>query len=105
MTNDTLIPQQQARYDAALDREVALRKEWKRQGGPMVTLGGSTGMVEVIHPLLAEMRQAEAHASRMAKALHELRSVKRAPGRPPGAASAPDRQGADARPGILRAVK
>jgi hypothetical protein len=64
---------------------------------PMTGEGGATGRAEVVHPLLAELRQAEAHSARMAAALHAGKKKGRATRL--GTSSAPDR------PGVLRAVK
>jgi hypothetical protein len=103
MDTPTLKQDADTRYAEAVERERKLRAFWVEQGQPMTTLGGSTGNTEVVHPLLAEMRAAEAHANRMAAALAE--KLKRAPGRPQGAESAPDRGQVEERPGLLRAVK
>ena len=94
------------RFTAAVERERALRKEWQAQGMPITTLGGATGSAEVMHPLLAELRQAEAHASRLGREILAAKkpAAKSVGGRPQGSSSAPDRAASD-EPPMLRAVK
>ena len=89
------------RYSEALEREEALKAHWVELGMPIISLGGSTGLVQTVHPLISEIRQAEAHTERMSRPL--LEKVKRPVGRPQGASSAPDRDAG--RPGVLRSVK
>jgi len=89
------------RYSDALEREAMLKSFWENKGFPITVLGGSTGRVEVVHPLIAAIVQAEAHTERMSRPLVE--KVKRPVGRPKGSESAPDRDAG--RPGILRSVK
>lgn len=54
------------RYACAVEREHELRREWVELGRPKVTMGGATGKAEVVHPLLAKIESAEAHAQRLA---------------------------------------
>jgi hypothetical protein len=100
MDSESLRSDAELRYTESLAREQALRDVWESEGSPMTQLGGSTGNTLVIHPLLLEIRQAEAHAARMGKALAEV-DGKRGRGRPVGTESAPDR----GRPGLLTRVK
>lgn len=95
----TLKDDQKARYLAALERESALRKHWESEGRPLTAEGGATGRAPVTHPLLREIREAEAHSERMGRALAQLEKKKSADGTRRGISSAPDR------PGVLRAVK
>jgi hypothetical protein len=77
-----------ARYDDAVDRRRLLIEKWEADGKPMVTSGGSTGKAEVPHPLLKSIGELDALCDRLARVLTKRPHA----GRPPGAASAPDRQ-------------
>lgn len=84
------------RYASAVGAFVALEREWERAGRPGLSEGGSTGLVLVPHPLVAELALARREAAHMGGLLGldpRGRSVmrRRAGGRPQGAASAPDR--------------
>ena len=76
------------RYQEQVALVKALRAKWVRLKKPLTALGGATGRADVIHPLVAEIQDAEMRADRLLKSCLEKRKV----GRPRGAASAPDRQ-------------
>jgi len=86
------------RYAFAVAAWRELERQWFEQGRPATSLGGSTGSVEVPHPLVAQVAQAREHAASLADRLgldpQSRRRLSRrvaGAGRPPGAASAPDR--------------
>ena len=96
-----------AAYVRAMEDVAALRKRWQSMGSPIIALGGSSGLAEVAHPLIGMIDQAEKRATDLrARLMLEPKSAQpaRAPGRPAGAASAPDRAGDPGRI-KLRAVK
>lgn len=70
----------------AKERLAAIHDEWVRLECPLLAVG-STGQTTE-HPLVKMLREHEAHCDRLAKALAPALR-----GRPPGAASAPDRAG------------
>lgn len=93
-----------AAYVRAMEDVAELRKQWKAEGFETTTLGGATGRAIVANPLVAMIDQAEKRAADLrARLMLEPKAAQpaRAPGRPAGASSAPDR----GRPGVLRAVK
>jgi P27 family predicted phage terminase small subunit len=83
------------RYAAAVSMVAALRAEWKRLGHPAV-LTGSRGGVSA-HPLPRMIERAERQAAELGELLGLSPLARRKlgrhvqGGRPPGAASAPDR--------------
>lgn len=76
------------RYAHAVDEEFTVRAGWELDGCPVHAVG-SAGQL-CAHPLLKALRDAEAHASDLAKALGLL--PERRVGRPKGASQAADRQ-------------
>ena len=54
-----------ADYARALSRCDAVRLAWERAGAPVTCLGGSTGRVEAINPLLAAQQSAEEHVAKL----------------------------------------
>jgi P27 family predicted phage terminase small subunit len=85
------------RYALAVGAWRELERAWLDAGRPSTTLGGSTGSVEVPHPLVAQLAQARAHAAELGDRLGLDPQARRrlarrtGAGRPAGAASAPDR--------------
>ena len=85
------------RYAAAVGAWASVEAQWVHAGRPALTLGGATGSASVPHPLLAQIALARREAAQLASLLgmDPLGRLKLArhvgPGRPPGAASAPDR--------------
>jgi Phage terminase, small subunit len=85
------------RYAAAVAAWASLEAQWEHAGRPGVALGGATGSAHVPHPLLAQIALARREAAQLATLLGldptgRLRLARHiAAGRPPGAASAPDR--------------
>lgn len=67
------------RYVQAVRREIGLRAAWDAAGRPMTTTSDRSR--EFAHPLLAEIRSAEAHAARLGEAIG-LRAPGRDVGRP-----------------------
>ena len=86
-----------ARYAFAVSAWRELERQWLELGRPATTVGGSTGSVEVPHPLVAQLVSARAHAAELGERLgldpqaRRKLSRRAGAGRPPGAASAPDR--------------
>lgn len=85
------------RYVAAVTAWAAIEAQWEHAGRPATALGGATGTAQVPHPLLAQIAVARREASQLATLLgmDPLGRMKLSrhigAGRPPGAASAPDR--------------
>jgi P27 family predicted phage terminase small subunit len=81
------------RYASAVDELHILQRAWKHEGSPGTTLN-SRG-VTIAHPLPAVIAKAERSAADLADRLgltpKARRSLRLSVGRPPGAASAPDR--------------
>lgn len=92
-------PSDQARedYEYAHKRYLETRREWEAQGKPLTTF--SDNGIEYVHPLWKLMIEAESQAAK----LREKATPKKAPGRPVGKVSAPDRVSRPAP--MLRAVK
>jgi P27 family predicted phage terminase small subunit len=85
------------RYAFAVSAWRELERQWLEAGRPATSLGGSTGTVEVPHPLVAQVERARLHAADMAERLgldpqaRRRLSRRAGAGRPQGAASAADR--------------
>jgi P27 family predicted phage terminase small subunit len=85
------------RYAFAVSAWRELEARWLEAGRPATALGGSTGTVEVPHPLVAQLATAREHAASLADRLgldpqaRRRLSRRAGAGRPAGAASAPDR--------------
>jgi hypothetical protein len=78
-------------YARAIDMVESARAEWIDLGRPWISTNPNGA--EGIHPQLKIIREAEADAYRARRALKLAPdAIKRAPGRPPGAVSAVDRQ-------------
>lgn len=84
-------------YEYAHTRYLEIRREWEANGKPYTTLTHND--IEYPHPLWKMMIEAESQAAK----LRERVIPKKAPGRPVGKASAPDRVSRPAP--LLRAVK
>lgn len=78
----------EARYRAAVARRAQIEREWGELGSPTTALGGATGRALVPHPMVRMLQEADTLCDRLAQAL----TRRAAPGRPPGAVSAPDRK-------------
>lgn len=76
------------RYARAVDMSARLRDDWEKDGRTTVVTGN--GMIRP-HPLIAAIRDADHDAHKYGVALGLDLTKKRPTGRPPGAASAPDR--------------
>jgi hypothetical protein len=77
------------RYAAAVELAASIERVWIEQGRPVIELGGATGRVTVAHPLLGELRRAQAAAAALGSTLgldprghHSIEPARR--GRPPG---------------------
>jgi P27 family predicted phage terminase small subunit len=85
------------RYAFAVSAWRELERQWLEAGRPATSLGGSTGTVEVPHPLVAQLATARSHAAELGERLgldpqaRRKLSRRAGAGRPAGAASAPDR--------------
>jgi len=85
------------RYAFAVSAWRELERQWVEAGRPATSFGGSTGSVEVPHPLVGQLAQARSHAADLGERLgldpqgRRKLSRRAGAGRPPGAASAPDR--------------
>jgi P27 family predicted phage terminase small subunit len=85
------------RYAFAVAAWRELEARWFEAGRPATSTGGSTGSVEVPHPLVAMIAQARGHAATLADRLgldpqaRRRLSRRAGAGRPAGAASALDR--------------
>lgn len=99
------------RYAAAVAAWASLEAQWEHAGRPGVALGGATGTAQVPHPLLAQIALARREAAQLASLLgmdptgRMKLSRHVGAGRPPGAASAPDRAAAGPPRRRLRAVE
>lgn len=91
------------RYAFAVDMVARLRAEWAAAGRPIISQGGATGRATVEHPLIGAIARAERDAASFGSKLGLEPQTKRAPGRPAGASSAPDRTRGAARPGLTLA--
>jgi hypothetical protein len=85
------------RYAAAVVVWQTLEAEWERAGRPGTALGGATGSAQVPHPLIGQITVARREAALLGAALgldprgRQKLARRIGAGRPPGAASAPDR--------------
>lgn len=85
------------RYAAAMVVWKLLEADWERLGRPGTALGGATGFGTVVHPLIPQIASARRDVSQLGAALgldpngRQRLSRQVGAGRPPGAASAPDR--------------
>jgi P27 family predicted phage terminase small subunit len=85
------------RYAFAVSAWRELERQWLEAGRPATSVGGSTGLVEVPHPLVAQLAQARSHAAELGERLgldpqaRRKLSRRAGAGRPAGAASALDR--------------
>jgi P27 family predicted phage terminase small subunit len=85
------------RYAFAVSAWRELERQWFEAGRPATSLGGSTGTVEVPHPLVAQVERARLHAADLGERLgldpqgRRKLSRRAGAGRPQGAASAADR--------------
>ena len=99
------------RYAAAVAAWASLEAQWEHAGRPGTALGGATGNAQVPHPLVAQIAIARREAAQLASllGLDPLGRLKLArhigAGRPPGAASAPDRAATGPPRRRLRAVE
>jgi P27 family predicted phage terminase small subunit len=97
------------RYARAVGVWRQLERDWVKLGRPALALGGATGKVEVPHPLLGQIALARREAATLGGLLgldpQGRRKLSRrvGAGRPPGAASAPDRAAPPRR--VLRSVQ
>lgn len=85
------------RYAAAVAAWRVLEHQWTDLGRPGTTLGGATGQAHVPHPLVSQIAVARREAAQLGSMLgldprgRQKLSRRVGAGRPPGAASAPDR--------------
>ena len=85
------------RYAFAVSAWRELERQWLEAGRPATSVGGSTGVVEVPHPLVAMVERAREHAAALGDRLgldpqaRRRLSRRASAGRPAGAASAADR--------------
>ena len=87
------------RYEAAEDRRLQAQKEWEDAGRPMVV--ELENRVRTMAPELKVLMECEKQSAAM---LRDLAPKRAGAGRPPGSASAPDRQGSPAKVTPLRKV-
>lgn len=99
------------RYALAVAGWRTLEAQWAQLGRPATTLGGATGTAQVPHPLIAQIAVARREAALLGGMLgldprgRHVLSRRVGAGRPPGAASAPDRVAAAPPRRQLRAVE
>ena len=85
------------RYAESVGVWAVLKAQWEHAGRPGTAPGGATGTAPVPHPLIAQLTAARREAATLASALGldpvgRMRLARHlVAGRPPGAASAPDR--------------
>ena len=78
------------RYARAADVAAKVREEWIADGSPATTLGGVTGKLLVVHPMVKAQQEVAEVAARLWRDL--VYPPRRGQvGRPRGSASAPDR--------------
>lgn len=78
------------RYARAADVAAKVREEWIADGSPATTLGGVTGKLLVVHPMVKAQQDVAEVANRLWRDL--IYPPRRGQiGRPRGATSAPDR--------------
>lgn len=90
------------RYARAVDATVRIRTAWEKDGCPVTTLGGATGSTVAPHPVPRMLREAEAHAQKLADELGLLPKSTRRQGRPVLSAAGKD---VPASPPRIRRVK
>lgn len=84
------------RYARAADVAAKVREEWIADGSPATTLGGVTGKLLVVHPMVKAQQEVAEVANRLWRDL--IYPPRRGQvGRPRGSASAPDRAAAPPR--------
>ena len=80
-------------YTYAVDLEVRARVEWEREKRPLVQVHGAAGVHPLVKIMLETTRSAAYHGARLGLDPASAKRIypHRRPGRPVGAASAPDR--------------
>jgi hypothetical protein len=89
-------------FAQAVDDAAVARRVWVAEGKPLTTPGGSTGRVDIPSPILKAVQDADKIVHAYAKPLGLDPTVKRAPGRPAGSSSAPDRPASGEPPRVTR---
>lgn len=90
--DDPKIKDAKTRYISQCELIQVLRTEWVKLKRPATQFGGATGRTIQVHTLVKEIQAAEKLADMLLRSIHDMETPRRAPGRPVGASSAPDRK-------------